>query len=123
MQHRLEWAKKHQDWTVKEWRKVVFSDETKINVWGSDSCKYYWKRPSDPLQLHHLEFTVKHGAGKLMMWGCITSEGPGYACQIYDGNMNADVYQHTVASKTVRTKRIFFFLRLLRHIALIKRYL
>ncbi|KAG0973332.1 hypothetical protein G6F28_013103 [Rhizopus arrhizus] len=94
MQHRLEWAKKHQDWTVEEWRKVVFSDETKINVWGSDGCKYYWKRPSDPLQPHHLEFTVKHGGGKLMMWGCITSEGPGYAYQIYDGNMNADVYQH-----------------------------
>ncbi|KAG1573421.1 hypothetical protein G6F48_013363 [Rhizopus delemar] len=69
MQHRLEWAKKHQDWTVEEWRKVVFSGETNANVWGSDVCKYYWKRPNDPLQPHHLELTVKHGAGKLMMWG------------------------------------------------------
>ncbi|KAG1484483.1 hypothetical protein G6F54_012869 [Rhizopus delemar] len=32
MQHRLEWTKKHQDLTVEEWRKVVFSDETKVNV-------------------------------------------------------------------------------------------
>ncbi|EIE92012.1 hypothetical protein RO3G_16723 [Rhizopus delemar RA 99-880] len=38
-EHRLEWAKKHQDWTVEEWRKVVFSNETKINVWSSDG--YY----------------------------------------------------------------------------------
>ncbi|EIE81200.1 hypothetical protein RO3G_05905 [Rhizopus delemar RA 99-880] len=30
--HRLEWTKKHQDLTVEEWRKVVFSDETKVNV-------------------------------------------------------------------------------------------
>ncbi|KAG1037751.1 hypothetical protein G6F43_012798 [Rhizopus delemar] len=97
MQHRLEWAKKHRNWTVQDWRQVVFSDETKINVWGSDGCKYYWRRPGDPLQPHHLDFTVKHEAGKLMMWGCITSEGPG--C--------------TVATKTVRTKHIFFFLSLL----------
>ncbi|EIE89920.1 hypothetical protein RO3G_14631 [Rhizopus delemar RA 99-880] len=41
MQHRLEWAKKHQDWAVEEWRKVVFSDETKINVWGSDGYSFY----------------------------------------------------------------------------------
>ncbi|KAG1538513.1 hypothetical protein G6F51_009727 [Rhizopus arrhizus] len=109
MQHRLEWAKKHQDWTVEEWRKVVFSDETKINVWGSDGCKYYWKRPSDPLQPHHLEFTVKHGAGKLMMWGCITSEGPGYACQIYDGNMNADVYQHILDTTLRDTMEYYNF--------------
>ncbi|EIE91413.1 hypothetical protein RO3G_16124 [Rhizopus delemar RA 99-880] len=109
MQHRLEWAKKHQDWTVEEWRKVVFSDETKINVWGSDGCKYYWKRPNDPLQPHHPELTVKHGAGKLMMWGCITSEGPGYACQIYDGNMNANVYRHILDTTLRDTMQYYNF--------------
>ncbi|KAG0755451.1 hypothetical protein G6F29_012155 [Rhizopus arrhizus] len=99
----------HQDWTVEEWRKVVFSDETKINVWGSDGCKYYWKRPSDPLQPHHLEFTVKHGGGKLMMWGCIISKEPGYACQMYDGNMNADVYQHILDTTLRDTMEYYNF--------------
>ncbi|KAG1486849.1 hypothetical protein G6F53_013880 [Rhizopus delemar] len=32
---RLAWAKKHQYWTVHDWRRVIFSDETKINIWGS----------------------------------------------------------------------------------------
>ncbi|KAG0975214.1 hypothetical protein G6F57_023671 [Rhizopus arrhizus] len=41
---RLAWAKKHQYWTVHDWRRVIFSDETKINIWGSDGCKYYWKK-------------------------------------------------------------------------------
>jgi hypothetical protein len=27
---RLAWAKKHQCWTVHGWRRVIFSDETKI---------------------------------------------------------------------------------------------
>ncbi|KAG1250414.1 hypothetical protein G6F65_018747 [Rhizopus arrhizus] len=74
MKRRLAWAKKYQNWTTDDWRRVVFSDETKVNIWGSDG--------------------FKHGGGSLMMWGCMTYEGPGYACQIYDGTMNSDLYQH-----------------------------
>ncbi|KAG0896315.1 hypothetical protein G6F33_013558 [Rhizopus arrhizus] len=70
MKRRLAWAKKYQNWTTDDWRRVVFSDETKVNIWGSDGC------------------------GSLMMWGSMTYEGPGYACQIYDGTMNSDLYQH-----------------------------
>lgn len=98
MKLRLAWAKKYRNWTVDQWRQVVFSDETKVNIWGSDGCKYYWTRPGDPLQPHHLDITVKHGGGSLMLWGCITSEGPGYACQVYDGNMDSATYQHILGT-------------------------
>ena len=98
MKIRLAWAKKYRNWTVDQWRQVVFSDETKVNIWGSDGCKYYWKRPGDPLQPHHLDVTVKHSSGSLMLWGCITSEGPGYACQVYDGNMDSATYQHILGT-------------------------
>ena len=33
---RLDWALAHQHWTVEEWKKVVHSDESKINHFGSD---------------------------------------------------------------------------------------
>ncbi|KAG1444520.1 hypothetical protein G6F46_012264 [Rhizopus delemar] len=79
--------------TIHDWRRVIFSDETKINIWCSDGCKYYWKRKCDRLHPQHIDVTVKHGGGGLMLWGCITSEGPGYAYQIYDGTMNSEVYQ------------------------------
>ncbi|KAG1496307.1 hypothetical protein G6F52_012953 [Rhizopus delemar] len=95
---RLAWAKKHQCWTIHHWRRIIFSDEAKINIWGSDSCKYYWKRKGDRLQPHRIEVTVKHGGGGIMLWGCITSEGPGYACQVYDGIMNSDVYQEILGT-------------------------
>ncbi|KAG1059119.1 hypothetical protein G6F42_028428 [Rhizopus arrhizus] len=38
MEKRYRWAKKYQYWTVGDWKRVVFSDETKVNVWGSDGC-------------------------------------------------------------------------------------
>ena len=36
-----EWVKVHQYWTLDDWQCVVFSDKTKINVWGSDKYSYY----------------------------------------------------------------------------------
>lgn len=98
MKQRLQWAKEHKNWTVERWRQVIFSDETKVNIWGSDGCKYYWKRPGDPLQPHHVEVIMKHGGGSVIMWSCMTSEGAGYACQVYDGAMDSATYQHILGT-------------------------
>jgi len=35
--------------------------------------------------------TVKFGGGSLMMWGCMSWEGVGYATRI-EGGMDADLY-------------------------------
>lgn len=92
MKLRLEWAMSHINWTSDDWRRMVFSDETKINRFSSDGCKWYWSRKEDSLKPHHLDLTVKGGGGSLMMWGCITYDGPGYACWIHDGTMKATDY-------------------------------
>ena len=46
---RLGFAISHQDWTVKDWKKVVWSDETKINHLGSDGRKWVWKKEGEGL--------------------------------------------------------------------------
>ena len=94
---RYEWALAHKDWTLDDWKRVIFSDETKINVWGSDGCRYYWKRSGDSIQPHHLDLTVKHGGGSLLMWGCMTYSGIGYGCQI-EGTMKAEDYCNVLAT-------------------------
>ncbi|KAG1489275.1 hypothetical protein G6F52_013509 [Rhizopus delemar] len=98
MEARLKWAKAHKNWTEDDWRRIVLSDKTKINVWGSDGCKYFWKRPGDKLQPHHLDLTVKGGAGSVLLWGCMTWDGPGYACAIEDGTMKASDYVHILST-------------------------
>jgi transposase len=91
-QARLDFALTHKDWTVEDWKRVVWSDETKINRLGSDGKKWVWKRPGEGLSDRLVEGTVKFGGGSLMMWGCMLWEGPGFACKI-DGDLYIKIMQ------------------------------
>ncbi|GES81326.1 transposable element Tcb1 transposase [Rhizophagus clarus] len=61
----LNFAKRYKDWTVSDWNKVVWSDESKFQIFGSDTRQYCWKRPKDPLQDAHVKPTVKFGGGSI----------------------------------------------------------
>ena len=43
----LDFAYTHKVWTLEDWKKVVWSDETKINHLGSDGHKWMWKMIKD----------------------------------------------------------------------------
>ena len=92
---RYRWAKAYAHWTAEDWRSVVFSDETKINIWNSDGIHWYWSRDGDRIQP---EPTVKHGGRSLMFWGCVAWRGQGYGCKVYDGNMTKDDYVHILGT-------------------------
>jgi transposase len=88
---RLDFALSHKDWTLEDWKKVVWSDETKINRMGSDGRKWVWKKAGEALSDRLVEGTKKFGGGSVMVWGCMMWEGVGYACKI-DGRMDGDLY-------------------------------
>ena len=69
---RLDFALSHQDWTVDNWKCVIWSDETKINCIGSDGRKWAWKKAGEGLSDRIVEGTVKFGGGLVKMWGCMT---------------------------------------------------
>lgn len=87
----LEFAKKYKEWTVEDWRNVIFSDETKINRFGADGRKWCWKKPGSALQPNHVKPTVKFGGGSLMVWGCMTAHGVGNLVKI-EGTMDSKLY-------------------------------
>ncbi|GFV82307.1 transposable element Tc1 transposase [Trichonephila clavipes] len=74
---RLEFAKTHQLKTDNFWKKVIFSDESKFNILGSDGHCTVWRKPNTVLDPKKLRPTVKHGGGSVMVWGCMASNGVG----------------------------------------------
>jgi transposase len=92
---RMDFALAYQHWTVEDWKKIVWSDETKINRLGSDGRKWVWKKAGESLSDRLVQGTQKFGGGSVMVWGCMLWNGPGYACKI-DGRMNGDLYIKTL---------------------------
>ena len=88
---RLDFALKYQYWTVDDWKRVLWSDETKINKFGSDGRQWVWKRRGEPLSDRTTQPTVKHGGGNIMVWGCFSYHGVGQLAEV-EGRMKADQY-------------------------------
>lgn len=88
---RLEFAKKYKNYTISDWARVVWSDETKINRFGSDGRQWTWKKPGEPIKDRHVKSTIKFGGGNLMIWGCMTMEGIGECVKVV-GRMDATQY-------------------------------
>jgi hypothetical protein len=63
----LDFAEHHLHWTVDDWKRVIFSDETKINRLGSDGQHYAWNRKGESLSEQQVQPTLKFGAGSLMV--------------------------------------------------------
>ncbi|CDO75639.1 hypothetical protein BN946_scf184840.g22 [Trametes cinnabarina] len=88
---RYAWGLEHANWTVADWSRVVFSDESIFKVFGSDGKQYCWRRTGEALQPQNVKKMVKHDGGKVMVWGYLTWNGPGGLYRI-NGNLNAAQY-------------------------------
>ena len=89
---RLAWAKAHRHYQIADWRKWVFSDETRVNMWGSDGISYYWSDKSGTMRPHEVKTQVQNNGGGVMFWGCITADGPGYGTTVLEGSIKSEEY-------------------------------
>src|SRR6185436_19035143 len=99
---RLDFANRHKDWTEADWKRVIWSDETKINRFCSDGRSWCWVRDGESRQPRHVKETVKHGGGSVMIWGCMTAGGPGFMCKL-TGIMDQHVYRAILEDELLNT--------------------
>ncbi len=88
---RLEFARAHADKDEDYWDSILWSDETKINVFGTDGFKTIWRRKGEEYKEKCIVPTVKHGGGSVLMWGCMSAAGVG-ELHFIDGIMNSQMY-------------------------------
>ncbi|KAL9706439.1 hypothetical protein quinque_009957 [Culex quinquefasciatus] len=70
---RLLYAKKYVSKPKEFWRDVMFTDESKYNLFGSDGIVRVWRKPNTELDPKNVRPTVKHGGGHVMVWGAFTA--------------------------------------------------
>ena len=99
---RVEFTEGHIEWTIDDWKKVIWSDEAKINHLGSDGRKDVWKDVGEGLSDRLVERTVKFGGGNLMLWGCMGWDGVVYATKI-DGRMDGELYRAILEDEFLET--------------------
>ncbi len=73
------------------WNHVLWSDETKINLFGLDGVKRVWWQPGEEYKDKCVLPTVKHGGGSVMVWGCMSAAGT-RELQFIEGTMKANMY-------------------------------
>ena len=72
---RLQWAIDHQNWTEEDWGKVLWTDESKFELFGQRRRIYIRRTTKEKMIPECLVPTIKHGGGSVMVWGCFSSAG------------------------------------------------
>ncbi len=90
-QRRLTWTKKKKNWTVAQWSKVLFSDESKFCISFGNQGPRVWRKGGEAHSSSCLKSSVKFPQS-VKIWGAMSSAGVGPLCFLKT-NVTAPVYQ------------------------------
>lgn len=88
---RLAFAEKYVTKDPEFWNEVIFADESKFNVFGSDGRVMVWRKPNTEVDKKNILPTVKHGGASALVWGCMSAHGTGNL-QVIEGIMDKRAY-------------------------------
>uniref|UniRef100_A0A915ED75 Transposase Tc1-like domain-containing protein n=1 Tax=Ditylenchus dipsaci TaxID=166011 RepID=A0A915ED75_9BILA len=91
VKERLKFAKDHQNWSVNDWKNVLWSDESKFNMIGNDGKGYVRRPVNKRFDPKYTKGTVKFGGGNIMVWGCFSWHGLG-PLRLLEGKMDRFQY-------------------------------
>ncbi|CAK1579570.1 unnamed protein product [Parnassius mnemosyne] len=72
---RLDFARNHCEWTLEQWRTVLFSDETRVCLFCNDRRRRVYRRQGERFTQPCFEESVEYGSGSCMFWGGISVDG------------------------------------------------
>lgn len=92
LKNRIRFAKMHLDWPASKWRNILWTDESKVVLFGSSGLRQYVRRPPrTEFNPKYTVKTIKHGGSKVMVWGCFSYNQIG-PIHLIPGIMDAAIY-------------------------------
>ena len=89
---RLAFARKYRHWTVRQWSKILFTDECSVEI-GKIYHRKIWSKPENQYKKgFFLPVKRKFGKKYIKIWYCMTYSGVGRLQFIEDG-WNRHVYK------------------------------
>ncbi len=90
-QKSLTWAVEKNNWTVAQWSKVLFSDESKFCISFGNQGPRVWRKSGEAQNLCCLKSSVKFPQS-VMIWAAMSSAGVGPLCFL-KSTVSAAIYQ------------------------------
>ncbi|ERL94977.1 hypothetical protein D910_12249 [Dendroctonus ponderosae] len=70
----LEFAKRHMDWDLDDWKKVLFTDEVRVGLKSSDGRVFIWSRLGKRYRQACMVPQLAFRGGSIMFWSGISLE-------------------------------------------------
>lgn len=97
---RLNWAQQHKDWTIEDWNKVLWSDESKFEIFGTKRRVFVRRYSNERIADGCTVASVKHGGGSVMVWGCFSGSAVGDLIKI-EGIFRKEGYKKIIEENVV----------------------
>ena len=97
-------AKRHVGDSSSIWKKVLWTDETKIELFGHQGKCYIRRKPNTSHHPENIIPTVKHAGGSIMLWGCFSLAGTGKLVRI-EGMMDGAKYREILEGNLFQSSR------------------
>ncbi|KAI4880065.1 hypothetical protein NFI96_013370 [Prochilodus magdalenae] len=104
IQARLKFAREHLDVPEEYWENVIWSDETKVELFGKNTTRRVWRKVNAELHPKNTIPTVKHGGGNIILWGCFSAKGPGRLVRVHE-RMNGAMYCEILGANLLPSAR------------------
>jgi hypothetical protein len=95
---RLEWCHERKNWTIEQWRKILWSDESPYVLRYAKRFRV-WRMHNERYNPQVCRATVKHDK-KINVWGCFAAHGVGKLYRV-EGILDAKGY-HSILQRQMK---------------------
>lgn len=102
---RLKWCHARKHWTVDQWRKVLWTDESPF-VLRFNNKKRVWRMKNERYEKKCMTGSVKHDK-KINVWGCFAAHGVGDLVMV-DGIMEQTQFRDILGASMLPSAEVLF---------------